>query len=1354
MKRSLRLATIPLVLLLGSAAHAGGLPNLNRYFTAPAARPSARSAAQSPNGFVASTDTQRGVPTFFWADPARSAPPSPLGKAKPEDLARGFLAREAKVYGLSPAALATAFVREVHDTGRGGIIVIFGQRVDGVEVFQTEVKVMLDRAGALVAIGGNLHGAATPKSKSNKQAFSSGPVGAIAGAATDAFGVKITPADLVALKKEKAGYRYFDLAGAQAKKLSFGTPARAKPVMFAMPDRLVPAYYLEVSGLLPQERSSDLWGYVISAETGQILVRRHLVQDAAFKYRVWADASAPFTPMSGPQADYAPHPTGQPDGTVPAFVAPNLITMEGFNKNPNNAADPWLDPAASVSTGNNVDAYADITDPDGFNNGDLRATPTGMLTFDRTYDVAQGPGASQDQRMASITQLFYNNNWLHDYWYDSGFNEAAGTAQASNYGRGGVEGDPLHAEAQDSSGIDNANMATPADGESPRMQMFLWDGVASSTLNIQPLNLSPASQAAGFGPGSYNLTAQLVLANDGSGMNQNDACQNLQNNVTGKIALIERGNCTFESKVQRAQQAGAAGVLIFNNNNNGLPSMADDPNINGITIPSLGITQADGNTLKNALNGGQTLTVTMSASGASQRDGSIDNDIVLHEWGHYLHHRLVACGSEQCGGQSEGWADFDSMLQKVREGDNVQTGTFACGVYVTEIFGDAGYFGVRRFPYSNDKTKNGLTFKHVENGVNMPPGPIQVAAPDNWEIHNVGEVWASMLFQGYTNLLTQGGHPFAETKRRMADYIVAGMKMAPANPTITEQRDGVLSAAQAADPNDFLLLAQGFAARGAGTCAVSPPRDSADGSGVVEDFSISGQQALVSVSLDDSLSTCDMDGVLDAGETGALKVEIRNQGAATLSPTTVTVTSNTPGVSFPNGASVMVGQLGAFQKGSQVVNVHLDTSVSAITKASFTITLDNADACNPKVSETRSIQVHYDDVPNDSTTETFDSEKAPWTKWAAPGFETLPDLIWTRDEQGNGNYRAYGEDYPTHSDTAFVSPPIQVGASAFTVSFAHAHDFESSPQNPGDPPTRWDGGLIEVTKDGGATWDDISLYTASPYNGVIANVPGADNPLADRGAFVAQSGSWPNTNMVSLNFGTALANQTIQLRFRIGTDAAVGVPDYEGWYFDNISLQGALNKPFRTVKANALTCDNLSPIADAGQDLVVFEGDSVNLDGSKSSDPESDPLTYQWSQAAGPSVMISNANKPVATFMAPQVDADTPMAFQLQVSDASHSGTDTVNVLVKDIAGMGGTGGGTGGTSTGGTMGGGDTGGFEPPGGGGAGGGGSGDKDLIVKACTCDVPGKDTPSQTGALVLPLLALGTLLLRTRRGQKKS
>ena len=107
----------------------------------------------------------------------------------------------------------------------------------------------------------------------------------------------------------------------------------------------------------------------------------------------------------------------------------------------------------------------------------LSLTITSPNTFDRVYDVTIDPLSNQDQGRAATTQLFYVTNWLHDWWYDSGFNEKAGNAQQDNYGRGGADKDPLHAEAQDDAinSANNANMSTPPDGASPRMQMYLWD---------------------------------------------------------------------------------------------------------------------------------------------------------------------------------------------------------------------------------------------------------------------------------------------------------------------------------------------------------------------------------------------------------------------------------------------------------------------------------------------------------------------------------------------------------------------------------------------------------------------------------------------------------------------------------------------------------------------------------------------------------------------------------------------------------------------------------------------------------------------------------------------------------------
>jgi hypothetical protein len=79
---------------------------------------------------------------------------------------------------------------------------------------------------------------------------------------------------------------------------------------------------------------------------------------------------------------------------------------------------------------------------------------------------------------------------------------------------------------------------------------------------------------------------------------------------------------------------------------------------------------------------------------------------------------------------------------------------------------------------------------------------------------------------------------------------------------------------------------------------------------------------------------------------------------------------------------------------------------------------------------------------------------------------------------------------------------------------------------------------------------------------------------------------------------------------------------------------------------------NSPPVADAGPDQIGVPAGTITLDGSGSYDPEGDPLTYQWSQIAGPAVSISGANTVKATFTAAQGQT---YAFRLAVKDPSGS---------------------------------------------------------------------------------------------------
>jgi hypothetical protein len=118
---------------------------------------------------------------------------------------------------------------------------------------------------------------------------------------------------------------------------------------------------------------------------------------------------------------------------------------------------------------------------------------------------------------------------------------------------------------------------------------------------------------AAFGPPipSTGITGTVVVAQDGVGAST-DACEPITNNITGSIALVDRGTCVFIVKVKNAQNAGAIAVLVADN-------VADNPpaGLGGvdptITISSARVLRATGDAIK-AVAAPVTVTIGVNAA--------------------------------------------------------------------------------------------------------------------------------------------------------------------------------------------------------------------------------------------------------------------------------------------------------------------------------------------------------------------------------------------------------------------------------------------------------------------------------------------------------------------------------------------------------------------------------------------------------------------------------------------------------------------------------------------------------------------------------------------------------------------
>ncbi|HXI58087.1 MAG TPA: PKD domain-containing protein [Polyangia bacterium] len=162
---------------------------------------------------------------------------------------------------------------------------------------------------------------------------------------------------------------------------------------------------------------------------------------------------------------------------------------------------------------------------------------------------------------------------------------------------------------------------------------------------------------------------------------------------------------------------------------------------------------------------------------------------------------------------------------------------------------------------------------------------------------------------------------------------------------------------------------------------------------------------------------------------------------------------------------------------------------------------------------------------------------------------------------------------------------------------------------------------------------------------------------------VRQSGVWIDAPSVTVTpayaGGNGITYETFTFTFPAITGDGIRIDGRPGGSATFITV-GELR-----VFAAAQSGSNAAPIASAGANQAVTAGATVTLDGSGSSDPNGDAITYAWTQTAGPAVTLSSTTAQKPTFVAPGVSASTALTFRLVVSDGSlPSNPATVTVTV------------------------------------------------------------------------------------------
>jgi choice-of-anchor B domain-containing protein len=188
-------------------------------------------------------------------------------------------------------------------------------------------------------------------------------------------------------------------------------------------------------------------------------------------------------------------------------------------------------------------------------------------------------------------------------------------------------------------------------------------------------------------------------------------------------------------------------------------------------------------------------------------------------------------------------------------------------------------------------------------------------------------------------------------------------------------------------------------------------------------------------------------------------------------------------------------------------------------------------------------------LPAALATEGFEAGAPGWTS-SGTGSTWSP----SNAQVHSGLFSFHATATPSVTDQRLTSPPVTLptGQMPLSLQFWNYQNLDAQSADGTEQLLGcWDGGIAEISTDGGATWTYLpsTVMLTDPYDGAVDGTTG--NPLAGLNAWCGEPQPWLNS-VVDVG---AYAGQTVQFRFRLGTDSSVGT---EGWYVDDYLVQSCV----------------------------------------------------------------------------------------------------------------------------------------------------------------------------------------------------